>query len=163
MLILAHRGASDACLENTLPAFLLALQRGADGVEHRHVLEVVEAGGKLTARERYNDGEPVEVQALKADGREVGFSVRRGDRNSVYSGKLADAEFLPLALAMGVAYSRCSSIDPHLPPELLPRPWPGRAARDVVVRSRRLALLLREDARKPALFSLFDDVILTLR
>lgn len=33
MLILAHRGASDARLENTLPAFLLALERGADGVE----------------------------------------------------------------------------------------------------------------------------------
>lgn len=33
MLILAHRGASDAHLENTLPAFLHALERGADGVE----------------------------------------------------------------------------------------------------------------------------------
>lgn len=85
---------------------------------------------------------PGELQALK-------------DRR----GRLADAEFLPLALTMGAAYSRCSSMDPHLPPELLPRPWPGRAARDVVVRSRRLALLLREDARRPALFSLFDDVI----
>ena len=72
-------------------------------------------------------------------------------------GRLPDADFLPLALSMGVAYGRASSIDPHLPPELLPRPWPGRAARDVVVRSRRLALLLRVDARRPALFSLFDD------
>lgn len=33
MLILAHRGASDVHLENTLPAFLHALERGADGVE----------------------------------------------------------------------------------------------------------------------------------
>lgn len=33
MLILAHRGASDARLENTLPAFTHALERGADGVE----------------------------------------------------------------------------------------------------------------------------------
>lgn len=33
MLILAHRGASDAHLENTLPAFLHAIERGADGVE----------------------------------------------------------------------------------------------------------------------------------
>lgn len=78
-------------------------------------------------------------------------------------GRLPDTEFLPLALSMGVAYNRCSSIDPYLPPELLPRPWPGRMARDVVVRSRRLALLLREDARRPALFSLFDDLIQTLR
>ena len=33
MMIFAHRGASDARLENTLPAFLHALERGADGVE----------------------------------------------------------------------------------------------------------------------------------
>lgn len=33
MLILAHRGASDARLENTLPAFTHAIERGADGVE----------------------------------------------------------------------------------------------------------------------------------
>ncbi|MFY0540865.1 glycerophosphodiester phosphodiesterase [Nannocystis pusilla] len=33
MMILAHRGASDTHLENTLPAFLHALERGADGVE----------------------------------------------------------------------------------------------------------------------------------
>lgn len=78
-------------------------------------------------------------------------------------GRLPDAEFLPLALAMGVAYGRASSIDPHLPPELLPRPWPGRVARDIVVRSRRLALLLRVGADRPALFSLFDDAVDALR
>lgn len=33
MMILAHRGASDARLENTLPAFAHAIERGADGVE----------------------------------------------------------------------------------------------------------------------------------
>lgn len=33
MLIFAHRGASDARLENTLPAFAHALERGADGAE----------------------------------------------------------------------------------------------------------------------------------
>lgn len=33
MLIFAHRGASDARLENTLPAFAHALERGAGGVE----------------------------------------------------------------------------------------------------------------------------------
>jgi hypothetical protein len=63
-------------------------------------------------------------------------------------------EFLPLALGMGVAYGRCSSIDPFLPARAAPRPWPGRAARDIVAKSRRLALLLREDGRRPALFSL---------
>jgi phenylacetic acid degradation operon negative regulatory protein len=77
-------------------------------------------------------------------------------------GRLPDAEFLPLALTMAVAYSECSTHDPYLPPELLPRPWPGRAARDIVLRSRRLALLLREDAGRPALFGMFDEMLETL-
>ncbi len=33
MIILAHRGASDARLENTLSAFVHAIERGADGAE----------------------------------------------------------------------------------------------------------------------------------
>ncbi len=33
MMIFAHRGASDVRLENTLPAFQHAIERGADGVE----------------------------------------------------------------------------------------------------------------------------------
>lgn len=33
MIVLAHRGACDARLENTLPAFTHAIERGADGVE----------------------------------------------------------------------------------------------------------------------------------
>ena len=77
-------------------------------------------------------------------------------------GRLADTDFLPLALTMAVAYTECSARDPYLPPELLPRPWPGRAARDIVVRSRRLALLLREEAGRPALFGMFDEMLETL-
>jgi hypothetical protein len=46
--------------------------------------------------------------------------------------------------------------------KLLPRPWPGRAAREIVVRSRRLALLLREEAGRPALFGMFDEMLETL-
>src|SRR4051794_11721365 len=77
-------------------------------------------------------------------------------------GKLPDTDFLPLALTMAVSYTECSATDPYLPPELLPRPWPGRAARDIVMRSRRLALLLREDAGRPALFGMFDEMLETL-
>jgi phenylacetic acid degradation operon negative regulatory protein len=76
--------------------------------------------------------------------------------------RLADTDFLPLALTMAVSYTECSATDPYLPPELLPRPWPGRAAREIVVRSRRLALLLREDAGRPALFGMFDEMLETL-
>ena len=66
--------------------------------------------------------------------------------------RLPDAAFLPGALAMAVAFQNVFEVDPLLPPELLPRPWPGRAARDLLVRSRRLALAVREaHGRPPAL------------
>jgi phenylacetic acid degradation operon negative regulatory protein len=73
--------------------------------------------------------------------------------------RLPDAAFLPRAVAAGVAYDECSSHDPYLPPELLPRPWPGRRARELVVRSWRLALALRSEAGRPALFGAWDAVL----
>lgn len=77
-------------------------------------------------------------------------------------GRLPDADFLPLALRMAVDYTACSARDPYLPPELLPRPWPGRLAREIIVRSRRLALQLRAEARRPALFGMFDEMLESL-
>jgi phenylacetic acid degradation operon negative regulatory protein len=73
--------------------------------------------------------------------------------------KLPDAAFLPGALAMAVAFMACFEDDPLLPPELLPRPWPGRAARDVLVASRRLALAVRAIPGRPALFRMFDEAL----
>jgi phenylacetic acid degradation operon negative regulatory protein len=72
--------------------------------------------------------------------------------------KLSDATFLPGALHMAVAFMDVFTGDPLLPPELLPRPWPGRAARDLLVRSRRMALSLRHGPR-PALFHSYDEAI----
>jgi phenylacetic acid degradation operon negative regulatory protein len=73
--------------------------------------------------------------------------------------RLPDSAFLPGALAMGLAYQQCFEADPLLPPELLPHPWPGTAARDLLVRSRRLALEIRAAHNRPALFRSFDDLI----
>jgi phenylacetic acid degradation operon negative regulatory protein len=73
--------------------------------------------------------------------------------------RLADAVFLPGALSVTVEFSEIFADDPLLPPELLPRPWPGRAARDLLMRSRRLALRLREQHNRPGLFRSFDDMI----
>jgi len=73
--------------------------------------------------------------------------------------RLADAVFLPGALSVTVEFSEIFADDPLLPPELLPRPWPGRAARELLTRSRRLALRLREQHNRPALFRSFDDLI----
>ncbi len=75
---------------------------------------------------------------------------------------LPDSEFLPAALAMTVAYDECAGRDPLLPPELLPRPWPGRASRELLISSRRLALALRRGQGRPALFRWFDDAVETM-
>lgn len=78
-------------------------------------------------------------------------------------GHIADTVFLPGALGMAVEFQECFRDDPLLPPELLPRPWPGRTARDLILRSRRLALNLRSGGDRPALFRTFDDAIESLR
>ena len=72
---------------------------------------------------------------------------------------LPDSAFLPGSLAMALAYRDCLAADPLLPGELLPHPWPGRAARDLIVRSRRLALQVRAEADRPRLFATWDDLV----
>lgn len=73
--------------------------------------------------------------------------------------RISDRDFLPGALAMVIAFQEVFLRDPLLPPELLPRPWPGRAARDLLVTSRRLALRLRQEHERPALFAAFDALV----
>jgi phenylacetic acid degradation operon negative regulatory protein len=72
--------------------------------------------------------------------------------------RLTDAEFLAGALVTAVDFQACFNRDPLLPPELLPRPWPGRAARELLARARRLGALTREHGG-PALFAYLDDTI----
>jgi phenylacetic acid degradation operon negative regulatory protein len=74
-------------------------------------------------------------------------------------GHMADEAFASGALTVTVQFQAVFNDDPLLPPELLPRPWPGRAARDLLVRSRRLALRLRSAHDRPALFRAFDELI----
>jgi phenylacetic acid degradation operon negative regulatory protein len=76
--------------------------------------------------------------------------------------RLTEAEFLPGALIIGIKFQECFAADPLLPPELLPRPWPGRNARELLARSRRLGILLREEHNKPQLFAPFDDILETI-
>lgn len=83
---------------------------------------------------------------------------RRRDRS-----RLTEAEFLPGSLAFGARFQACFNDDPLLPPELLPRPWPGRTARELVLTCRRLGVLLREEHDKPKLFAPWDDLLLTFR
>jgi phenylacetic acid degradation operon negative regulatory protein len=76
---------------------------------------------------------------------------------------LPDEEFLSGALRATVDFQAVFNDDPLLPPELLPRPWPGRAARELFLRNRRLALQLRTSNSRPALFRAYDDLIESLR
>jgi len=73
--------------------------------------------------------------------------------------RMADDAFHAGALRATVAFQAVFNADPLLPPELLPRPWPGRAARDLLLRSRRLGLRLRHRADRPALFRSYDELI----
>lgn len=77
-------------------------------------------------------------------------------------GRVSDAELFPRMLAMGVAHDEISAIDPFLPPELLPRPWVGRAGRELVVRCRKLAQHLRESGTGTGLFDNYDSFVLDL-
>jgi hypothetical protein len=62
--------------------------RDADGVMHKHVLEVEGAAGKVAARERFDEEAPIAVTDLKLTGKRVTFSVRRDERRSEYNGEL---------------------------------------------------------------------------
>jgi phenylacetic acid degradation operon negative regulatory protein len=73
--------------------------------------------------------------------------------------RIADSDFLPGALRMVIAFQEVFLRDPLLPPELLPRPWPGRAARELLLTSRRLALRLRAEHERPDLFAAFDQFV----
>ncbi len=50
----------------------------------------------------------------------------------------------------------CLDADPLLPAELLPQPWPGRAARELSIASRSLAFQVCEAQGRPRLFHFFD-------
>ncbi len=73
--------------------------------------------------------------------------------------RLSEHDFLPGALHIAISFNSCFERDPLLPPELLPRPWPGREAREILARCRRLGVLSRSEKSGPALFRVFDDAI----
>ncbi len=76
--------------------------------------------------------------------------------------KLSESDFIPGALRIAIRFGECFDVDPLLPPELLPKPWPGKAARQVLARCRKLGMLARGEKSSPALFSVFDDVVALL-
>lgn len=77
-------------------------------------------------------------------------------------GRISDAELFPRMLAMGVSHDEITAMDPFLPPELLPRPWAGRAARALVVKCRKLAHHVRESGSGTGLFDGYDSFVLDI-
>jgi phenylacetic acid degradation operon negative regulatory protein len=75
--------------------------------------------------------------------------------------RLTDRAYLPGSLAMALAFAACFDADPLLPPEVLPQPWPGREARDLLARSYELAMSVRAEYDRPALFRAFDEILET--
>lgn len=119
----------------------------------------LEVGGVRAARELARTLWPVDeiaeaYQQFVDDNQHV---VPTLERLRARHDRIADSDFLPGALGMVIAFQQVFLRDPLLPPELLPRPWPGRAARDLLLTSRRLALRLRADHERPALFAAFDQ------
>ena len=63
--------------------------------------------------------------------------------------RIAEDDFLAGVLHIAVRFNECFERDPLLPPELLPRPWPGRAARQLLAQCRRQGALAREQKQGP--------------
>jgi phenylacetic acid degradation operon negative regulatory protein len=78
-------------------------------------------------------------------------------------GHLDEEAFISGALRTTVEFEAVFNGDPLLPPELLPRPWPGRAARELFLRNRRLGMQLRGTSGRPTLFAAYDALIESVR
>lgn len=140
-----------------------AVAEGLDVTEHLTLAATqdLEVGGVRSPRDLARALWPVDelaasYEAFLADHRRV---VPILDQLRQRRDRISDRDFLPGALAMVVAFQQVFLRDPLLPPELLPRPWPGRSARDLLVTSRRLALRLRAEHERPALFAAFDHLV----
>ncbi|WP_432124447.1 PaaX family transcriptional regulator C-terminal domain-containing protein [Streptomyces sp. C10-9-1] len=72
---------------------------------------------------------------------------------------LPGPERLTMAVRLAAVFSRAMEPDPLLPPELLPRPWPGARARGLAAEcwSRLAAMEPAGGAAAPRLFALYAD------
>ena len=66
--------------------------KDALGETHQHTLEVEGEGKTMVARERYDNEKSIKVDKIELDGEKLTIAVTRGDRHSVYVGKIADAD-----------------------------------------------------------------------
>ncbi|MFE5092751.1 PaaX family transcriptional regulator C-terminal domain-containing protein [Streptomyces sp. NPDC056638] len=76
---------------------------------------------------------------------------------------MSDAERLTMAVELAAEFTRAMEPDPLLPPELLPRPWPGSRARELTAACWTRLLQARleggDSTSMPRLFRLYGDVL----
>ncbi len=68
--------------------------KDAAGTTHKHVLEVAGSGEKLSARERFDDLEPIKVTDLRLADKKVSFSANRAKRQASYSGTMKSKDLI---------------------------------------------------------------------
>ena len=66
--------------------------KDANGETHRHTLELEGTGPKLTGKERADDKPAVKVEALKQEGKTIGFAVNRDGHYAEYKGTVDSAD-----------------------------------------------------------------------
>lgn len=66
---------------------------------------------------------------------------------------------LTIAVELAAEFTRAMEPDPLLPPELLPQPWPGKQARELVAQSWSLLDEYAEESERVSLFQLYRDAI----
>ncbi|MEZ5144390.1 MAG: PaaX family transcriptional regulator C-terminal domain-containing protein [Acidimicrobiales bacterium] len=177
----ARRSARDAFRDRLLELGGAAIQNGLYVSPHRWEKDALAEADRLDVREHVTLAvtDELDVGGV-SDPRELAaklwpideLAARYESFCAIYEGipedleemrrqhrRLTESEFLPGALIIGIKFRECFDVDPLLPPELLPRPWPGRQARELLARSRRLGILLREEHNKPQLFAPLDDVL----
>ncbi|WP_189952014.1 PaaX family transcriptional regulator C-terminal domain-containing protein [Streptomyces roseolus] len=71
---------------------------------------------------------------------------------------LSPSALLTIAVELAAELTRAMEPDPLLPPQLLPRPWPGTQARELVARCWAILRERDDDGARPALFRLYADI-----
>ncbi|WP_405648115.1 PaaX family transcriptional regulator C-terminal domain-containing protein [Streptomyces uncialis] len=72
--------------------------------------------------------------------------------------ELSPSALLTIAVELAAELTRAMEPDPLLPPELLPRPWPGTQARELVARCWAALYARDQGETRPALFRRYADI-----
>lgn len=72
--------------------------------------------------------------------------------------ELSSSELLTIAVELAAELTRAMEPDPLLPPQLLPQPWPGTQARELIARCWAALPEHDHDEARPTLFRLYADI-----